>query len=451
MALSTNRLQLHFRQLASALCDRSLPGEQMRLNFTGEQSQFIRFNQSKVRQIGTVSDGQLTLTVMIQQRSAKHTIPVTGVWDQDWMQLLDALDGLRRDAPQLPIDPFEVLPNHAAPSAATSTETHPGQIPAPKYTADLILSPVIHLDFTGLYAGGVMMRGYADSAGQYHWFSTDSFTLDYSIFTANGQAVKGTYAGRHWQPDRYLDQLDDAKQQLARLAQPAKSMPKGTYRTYFAPAALAELVSLMTQGGFSESALQCGGSALGLLKSGQKTLSPRLTIIENFSHGLVPRFNHLGEMAPAQLPLMVDGALVNTLVNSRTAKEYGAIANGANDRERARSPDVSPGHLATDQILPTLGTGLYVSNLHYLNWSDRPNGRATGMTRYACFWVEDGAIVAPIENLRFDDSIYRCFGDQLVALTDTAVFVPEVSTYDHRSLGGMWVPGAIVDEFVYTL
>jgi predicted Zn-dependent protease len=89
--------------------------------------------------------------------------------------------------------------------------------------------------------------------------------------------------------------------------------------------------------------------------------------------------------------------------------------------------------------------------LHYLNWSDRPNGRVTGMTRYACFWVEDGAIVAPIENLRFDDSIYRCFGEQLVALTDTAVVIPEVGTYDHRSLGGMWVPGAIVDDFVYTL
>ena len=31
-------------------------------------------------------------------------------------------------------------------------------------------------------------------------------------------------------------------------------------------------------------------------------------------------------------------------------------------------------------------------NLHYLNWSDNIGGRITGMTRYACFWVENGEI-----------------------------------------------------------
>ena len=49
-----------------------------------------------------------------------------------------------------------------------------------------------------------------------------------------------------------------------------------------------------------------------------------------------------------------------------------------------------------------IDTGLYLGNLHYLNWSDNIGGRITGMTRYACFWVEDGEIVAPIENMRFE-------------------------------------------------
>jgi len=43
-----------------------------------------------------------------------------------------------------------------------------------------------------------------------------------------------------------------------------------------------------------------------------------------------------------------------------------------------------------------LGTGIYVSNLHYLNYSDRQACRMTGMTRFACFWVENGELVAPI-------------------------------------------------------
>ncbi|MCG8364417.1 MAG: metallopeptidase TldD-related protein, partial [Pseudanabaenales cyanobacterium] len=119
--------------------------------------------------------------------------------------------------------------------------------------------------------------------------------------------------------------------------------------------------------------------------------------------------------------------------------------------EYLRAPEVSPGALPTDKILETLDTGLYVSNLHYLNWSDRPNGRITGMTRYACFWVEQGEIVAPIENLRFDESLYRFLGETLVNLTDSQTFIPEVGTYGHRNLGGIRTPGLIAEDFTYTL
>jgi predicted Zn-dependent protease len=101
--------------------------------------------------------------------------------------------------------------------------------------------------------------------------------------------------------------------------------------------------------------------------------------------------------------------------------------------------------------LAELDTGLYLSNLHYLNWSDRPTGRITGMTRYACFWVEDGELVAPIENLRFDESLYHCLGDRLINLTTTQDFIPETGTYDHRNLGGAWLPGAIINDFTFTL
>ena len=63
-----------------------------------------------------------------------------------------------------------------------------------------------------------------------------------------------------------------------------------------------------------------------------------------------------------------------------------------------------------DDALAALDTGLCVGNLWYLNYSDRPACRMTGMTRFATFWVEDGKIVAPVDVLRFDDTIYRMLG-----------------------------------------
>ena len=41
-----------------------------------------------------------------------------------------------------------------------------------------------------------------------------------------------------------------------------------------------------------------------------------------------------------------------------------------------------------------LGTGLFVGNLWYTNFSDRAACRTTGMTRFATFWIDEGEIVA---------------------------------------------------------
>jgi predicted Zn-dependent protease len=444
--LETARIEQTFNQLADALLSELKANEQLKLTLQAEQSQFVRFNNAKVRQAGQVGNAELTLTLMADQRHAYQTLPFTGDWPSDWPLAQAALAELRQEVPQLPIDPYLVLPQ----GRATSRDQHQGQLLRPDIVAATILPEVAGLDFTGIYAGGVIIRAYAD-AQQRHWFATDSFSLDYSLFTADGQAVKDTFAGSQWDQSAYITKLANSKQQLQRLAQPPKAIPRGQYRTYLAPGAVAELLSMFSWGGLSESALQRGGSAFGLLQRGEKSLSPAFTLNENFQLGLVPRFNEWGEAAPPQLPLIVAGQLKNTLISSRTAKEYGKVANGATGSESLRAPDLAPGTLPITEILAQLDTGLYLSNLHYLNWSDRPTGRITGMTRYACFWVEQGELVAPIQNLRFDESLYRCFGDCLLNLTNTQEFIPEVGTYDNRSLGGVWTPGVLVEGFTYTL
>lgn len=440
-------LEASFNQLSDTIADQLKPDEQFTLTLNSEQSQFTRFNHARVRQTGSVNDGTLHLTLMQNQRSSYLEFPFTGADDVDREQAQQALEALRREVPGLPVNPYLVVPT----GEGVSQEVHAGKLLPSQTVAPTLLSVVGDLDFTGIYAAGLMIRAYADSVGQKHWFATDSFSLDYSLFTPEGQALKGTLAGSHWDQEAYVAKIQESRTQLERLAQPPKQVERGQYRTYFAPAAIAELLYMLSWGGLSEASYQQGGSCFGALRRGEKKLSPKLTLKENFRHGLVPRFNDLGEIAPLELSLIEAGKLANLLVSSKTAKEYNLVANGASPEEALRSPEIAPGDLLADEILPTLGTGLYVSNLHYLNWSDRPIGRITGMTRYACFWVENGEIVAPIENLRFDDSLYHFWGDHLVALTNGQEFIPDVGTYESRNLGGSWVPGMIVDGFTYTL
>ena len=152
------------------------------------------------------------------------------------------------------------------------------------------------------------------------------------------------------------------------------------------------------------------------------------SITEDFSSGLCPIFNSNGEISPNKVPLIENGHLINTLVSSRSAKEYGVETNFAENGEYFRSPFMASGQLNQEDVVKEIEKGLYLSNIHYLNWSDNAGGRLTGLTRYACFWVEGGEIVAPIETMRFDDSFYRFFGNKLLPVEDKLTGLPEVGT-----------------------
>jgi predicted Zn-dependent protease len=172
---------------------------------------------------------------------------------------------------------------------------------------------------------------------------------------------------------------------------------------------------------------------------------------EDFTLGLVPRFNGEGDIAPEKIPLISEGKLVGSLVHSRTAAEYGIPSNGASAYEGLRSPVMAAGSLAREDIFSSLGTGLYLSNLHYLNWSDPFEGRITGMTRYASLWVENGKVVGPADTLRWDDGIYRMLGSELESVTKFQSLIAETGTYHYRQAGAMLLPGMLLKSMNFTL
>ncbi|MGK7940200.1 MAG: TldD/PmbA family protein [Crocosphaera sp.] len=439
-------LESSFQQLCEQLLQTLKSEEYLIIELNGEQTQFVRFNGAKVRQTGMVKDGTIKLTLIANNKTAFSVFSFTGDGETDQTLGQENLEYLRQELTQIPEDPYIVLPENNG----TTREVYPGTLLPSEQVVNELLLPVSDIDMTGLYTAGSVIRGNANSRGQFHWFATESFIVDYSLITPSEKAVKGIFSGQNWHQNKYLEQVETDKNNLIALEKSSKTINPGGYRTYFAPAATADLISILSWGAISESSLRRGGSALLKLQQGQ-TLSPQFSLQENFSQGAVPRFNEFGKISPEILPIIEQGKLVNTLINSRTASEYNLTDNGANNYETLRSTELLPGTLGKEDILSTLDTGLYVSNLHYLNWSDQTGGRVTGMTRYACFWVENGEIIAPIENLRFDESLYRFWGDNLIALTNFREFIPKTNTYGQRSLGGILSPGMLVNDFQFTL
>jgi len=443
---SNNNWEKSFNQVSEKLFEQLEKDEYLILQLKAENSHFLRFNNAKVRQTGIVIDGEVSLKLIFNQRSFSSEFPLTGDVEIDLQIALENLAYLRTEIKILPPDPYIVLPQNQG----SSHEIYQGNLLPTDSATEIILNPLQGIDFTGYYASGSIIRANYNSLGQKHWFATDSFFVDYSLINDNHKAIKGTFSARHWDLDNYQHQINYHKQELLQLNLPIHEVKPDTYRTYLAPAAIADLLSMFSWGGVSEASLQQGDSALAKLRQGEN-LSPLFTLKENFHSGNVPRFNDLGEMSQDELPLIVEGKFINSLISSPTAVEYGLKSNGANSCEGLRSPEIAQGMLSEKEILKAIDTGLYLSNLHYLNWSDRSLGKITGMTRYGCFWVEKGEIVATIKDLRFDEQLYSFFGKNLIALTDFREFIPQVSTYESRSLGGCLVPGALVDNFTFTL
>jgi predicted Zn-dependent protease len=381
------------------------------------------------------------------RRSAEWSISLLGIAYEDQQRLSDAMRSLQNEISTLPVDPFAQLPvNHGS-----SETSNTGELPDFETAPRALLEPVQGLDIVGFYAAGPMVRGMANSAGLFHWFATESFTFDYSIYTPNQKAVKETFAGRRWDESAYRASVEKARRKLELLSKPVRQVPRGAYRTYLEPAALHDLIGMLSWGAVSEASLQQGDSPLRKLRSGEHRLSPKFRLCEDFTQVEVPRFNGLGELAPQKLELLEGGELKSALISTRTAQEYKLQSNFAGDYEMLRAPVVDAGGLAEKDVLSRLGEGLYLSNLHYLNWSDQPGGRVTGMTRYACFWVENGKLAAPIQDLRWDDTIFNLFGPALEDLTHERAYLAETGTYDHRQLGGAWLPGALLSSMQFTL
>ena len=63
----------------------------------------------------------------------------------------------------------------------------------------------------------------------------------------------------------------------------SKNISPGTYRTCLAPAAVADLISMFSWGGISESSLQQKDSALLKMREDSKNLSPCFTLKEDFT------------------------------------------------------------------------------------------------------------------------------------------------------------------------
>jgi len=427
-----------FFDLAAGLIE-SLRGEEILFcNLTAESSDFARLNRNRIRQAGSLHRRSLDLSLISGGRQVEGGCDLPGSPAQDLTLARDLLVRLRDRLSHAPEDPFL---NYST-TPATGERSLGGDLPDAAEAISELIAAAGEMDLVGIWASGDILTGLASSLGHRHWHRSTSFNLDWSCYLEKDKAIKASYGGFDWNAARLVEKLEGVRRGLELMARPARTIQPGRYRAYLAPEAVGELMDLLAWDGFGLKSHRTAQTPLMRLAEGELALDPRISIREEHGRGLAPDFTAEGFNKPERVDLIVGGRYCECLADSRSGKEYGAPVNA--DAEYPESIALDAGEMPRSDVLDRLGTGLYIGNLWYLNYSDRNDCRITGMTRFGTFWIEKGEPVAPVAVMRFDDSLYRLLGDRLEDITKERELLLSTETYSGRSTASSLLPGILV-------
>lgn len=451
----------YIRSLSDAILKESSENLFLTLNFCGENTLYTRCNHSKIRQQSTVHQLGVNIQVFCRPESSNPQSFVgsthcflSGDLKEDLKRSQKLIHEVRNIVVKGPAEKYLSPPTMKSESFLDLVEE--GHDLFELNSLEKLFSYVSDTDFVGIVTSGSMVRAHASSLGSFHYFRSHGTCVDYSLYlTGKEKAVKRLYYTDVLSSEKLMAEMEKAKSFLKPLNKESVTVPRGKYKVFLEPIAFADLMDMFSWEALSEKAISEKKGPFHAIREPERTLpkfSSKFHLLEDFNKAKIPMFNELGELAPIKLDLIKDGTLQNSLVSSKSAKEYNIPTNYADFTEEMRSPKVKTGNLQEKDILSELDHGLYISNLHYLNWSDHQKGRVTGMTRFACFKVENGKLVAPIHNMRFDDSLFNLLGENnVVDFTSHRAFIPNIYSYKFRRAGGLHVPGVLLNEMEFTL
>jgi len=195
-----------------------------------------------------------------------------------------------------------------------------------------------------------------------------------------------------------------------------RPMAAGEYPVVLEPYAFATLLEALSEAGMGALPVQEERSWMNE-RLGQRCLSPQLTILDDAydPQGLPQTFDCEG-VPKQRVPIVVQGVPISPVYDRQTAaRERGRSSTGHAqpfDEEDWDGPlpenlSVAPGGQSVEEMIAGIDHGLYVTRLWYVNLLSPHDCTVTGTTRDGLWWIENGELAYPVENLRFDQSLVQ--------------------------------------------
>ncbi len=214
----------------------------------------------------------------------------------------------------------------------------------------------------------------------------------------------------------------DSKMKYAML--PITDAEPGEYEAILGPHAVHEFLAYLMSGAYG-SAIDSGAS-LFEGKAGEQIFSELMTLRSEPSNRRIIRFpyNDDGHIA-RDVTLVESGIFKNYIMDHYYSNKLSLPKNGS---VGVQALVMSPGEVPLDALISGVKRGIYISNLHYMNFINRKETSVTGLTRDGTFLIEDGKITKVLNNLRYTVKISSLF-EAIIAVEDMNHTVPVSENY----------------------
>ncbi len=262
---------------------------------------------------------------------------------------------------------------------------------------------------SGAYAHDVSEYAIANSLGVWAYHAGSSCNLSTIILGSNSSGFAADVA-------RDIKGIDAKKvatiavEKTLESKDPADIDP-GEYEVILEPQAVSEMMAFFQWYApnariYHEQASPLSG------KLGQKVFGDNITIVDDPFHPEVFPMPFDFEGYPKEKMIIVEnGILKNIAYDSYTATKYKAVNTGhALPAPNTLGPIplhlyIKEGDKTREEMIKKVKRGLLVTRLWYVRVLNPKALNVTGMTRDGTFLIENGKIVKPVKNLRFNQSI----------------------------------------------
>ncbi len=223
---------------------------------------------------------------------------------------------------------------------------------------------------------------------------------------------------------------------------PVTDVEPGNYTVILGPQAVHTFLSYLLSGAYGE-ALD-NGTSFFEGKEGKRIFPESLTVASRPDHPQLIPFPYNGDGHIARPLSFIDKGVFREFVMSHYyANKLNRPKNGS---VGVAALVMEPGDNSLEQMIAGVERGLYISNLHYMNFINRKETSVTGLTRDGTFLIEKGKVVKVVNNLRYTVKIAAVF-ENLAAVGSDQQVVPNSDNYFEFDISAGLVPHILTKGF----